>query len=63
MVLRQENPTGRTWWRGTKDKSHFTTGEELPPGRILRWKVYVRVVNSENVISRESEERGVQRNL
>ena len=62
LVLRQENPTGKTWWRPKKEKNHFTTGEELPPGRILRWKVYVRIINSETVISRESEERGVQRN-
>jgi hypothetical protein len=59
LVITQQG--GRTFYLGKQDKFHFTTGTELPPGRVIRWKVYVRITNSENLVSQTSEERGIQR--
>jgi hypothetical protein len=39
----------------------FTTGDELSPNRIIRWRVYVRITNSENVVSQSSPEQAVVR--
>jgi hypothetical protein len=61
LVIQQVMPTGKSYYLGTRDKFHFTTGDELPPNRIIRWRVYVRIVNSENVVSQSSPEQAVIR--
>jgi hypothetical protein len=45
----------KSFWVTTRNNYHFTTGENLPPGRSIRWSVYVRIVNSENRITANSD--------
>jgi hypothetical protein len=51
----------KSWWIGTRDKAFFTPGDVLPPGRSIRWNIYVRVYQSEIMISQTSETRTIYR--
>jgi hypothetical protein len=61
----QTEPTSpgsvKSFWLGTKSTEYFTPGDVLPPARSIRWRIYVRVYQSETVISHATEWRTLYR--
>jgi hypothetical protein len=51
----------KSWWIGMRNTEYFTAGDVLPPARSIRWRIYVRIYQSETMISQPSEWRTIYR--
>ena len=61
----QTEPTSpgstKSFWLGTRSTEYFTAGDVLPPGRSIRFRIYVRIYQSETLISQPTEWRTIYR--